>query len=161
MGNVLSKAAEFKFTCKVRATAHFKLAQTYSQRHIRLGIPVVACSAVAATSAFAKLGESTAFYLVLGAGTFSIVATVLSTLQTFLHFSELSTEHHRAAVSYETVWRRIDLFELKYDAQPDSADAHAALEEIAEQLNQVVAAAPTIPYLFYKQTEQPDGAVAA
>lgn len=158
MGNVLSKAAEYKFTCNVRSTAHFKLANSFLQRHTRLGMPVVGLSAFAATATFAKLVESTSIYIVLGTGALSILATVLSSLQTFLNLSDLSTKHHRAAVAYEAVLRKIDLFELKYDNRPDSPEAQTALEQIAEKLNQTVAAAPTIPYALYKKTEQPETA---
>ena len=71
--------------------------------------------AVVATSIFGLLSKKDKIvWLVIATGAISVLASILSALQTFLKFSETAQEHHSAAVAYEGMRRRLDIFILSY-----------------------------------------------
>lgn len=52
--------------------------------------------------------------LKLGTGLLSLIATRLAALETFLSFSDLQTQHKRAAAGYSIARREIESFVMKY-----------------------------------------------
>ena len=94
---------------------HRVMADRMRQRHLLLGIPVVILTTLVGTSAFASIskakGDSITFLgvdpdvvLVL-VGTISVLAAVLSSLQTFLRYATRAEGHRIAALRYETLRR--------------------------------------------------------
>ena len=83
-----------------------------------LGIPVVVFAVVVGTTIFATLTESPNVSLRVAAGLLSMLAAVLSGVQTFLDYSGRAQQHHQAAVGYSRLRKEVEEF-LSFDSQPD------------------------------------------
>jgi hypothetical protein len=155
--DVSTKAREFWNMSVKKANAHFKASEMFGRRNMALGVPVVITTSIVATSIFASLSQrETNIWLAIPTGLLSVLAAVLSSLQTFLRFSELSSAHKAAAVSYDGVKRRLDLFFLEFGRDSDRPSALKRLEEIAGKLDSIGGAAPTIPDSIYRLVIKPN-----
>ena len=80
---------KWKERCNELQYAHYTAERVYANLNYALGIPVVALSAVAGTSAFASLQTDVSNQIALiVTGLVSMTAAILAWLQTFLRFSE-------------------------------------------------------------------------
>ena len=79
---------------------NFRASSYYAKVGKRFGIPVVITTTIVSSAIFASLGESDHKVLQLIAGFVSILSTILSSLQTFLGYSERSSSHKEAAAGY-------------------------------------------------------------
>jgi hypothetical protein len=148
--DILSKARDFWKFSIVQGNAHYLASETFGARNRWLGIPVTIMTAVVGTAIFATLSRAnTIQWLAIATGMLSITAAVLSSLQTFLRFSELSAAHKNAGTSYDEVRRALDLFFLRFGREPDREAAIKRLEEISKNLDAIAKAAPTIPDRIY------------
>ena len=96
-----------------RATAaragHYHLAGRSRRRNLFLGVPAVVFSTVVGTSLFATLTKQTInSTLRLVIGLVSVIAAILTALQTFLRFGERADKHVVAGDWYSAVRRDID-----------------------------------------------------
>ncbi|MCI0635655.1 MAG: SLATT domain-containing protein [Actinobacteria bacterium] len=96
---------------------HRLMADRLRRRHLLIGIPVVVLTTLVGTSAFASLnnarsdsittrGIDSDVVLVI-VGTLSVLAAVLSSLQTFLRYATRAEAHRIAALRYETLRREM------------------------------------------------------
>lgn len=94
---------------------HRLLADRMGRRNLLLGIPVVILTTLVGTSAFASLSNASSdsigtmgvdsdVVLVI-VGTISVLAAVMSSLQTFLRYATRAEGHRIAALRYETLRR--------------------------------------------------------
>ena len=86
---------------------HRLMADRLRRRFFMLGIPVVVLTTLVGTSAFASLqrtGKSSDVVLVI-VGSISVLAAILSSLQTFLRYATRAEGHRIAALRYETLRR--------------------------------------------------------
>ena len=150
MQDLRDKAEKYQRYTIIKCNAHYRASEIYSNKRLYLGVPATILSTVVATSIFASLSKgATSFLISFATGALSVVAAVLAALQTLLRYSELSTEHRRAAVSYESVRRRIDIFLLTYNQTDDREAALKQLEEITSKIDTIADAAPTVPDKMY------------
>ncbi|MGH2635686.1 MAG: SLATT domain-containing protein [Actinomycetota bacterium] len=85
---------------------HRLMSDRLRRRYLALGIPVVVLTTLVGTSVFASLQDSDVPTGVRFAiGTVSILAAVLSSLQTFLRYATRSEGHRIAALRYESLRR--------------------------------------------------------
>lgn len=148
--DILQKAEQFQNFSIKKCNAHFLAAETYKRRNLQLGIPVTVLTAVVATSVFGTLSQSEKIvWLVIATGTVSVLASILSALQTFLRFSETAQEHHSAAIGYEGMRRRLDIFILSQRENEQRGDGISELQEISSELDRIAGTAPTIPDKIY------------
>ena len=70
--------------------AYYTASRDFDRRHLWLGIPAIVFSATVGTTVFASLSKNTDLLIQVCAGALSISAAILTTLQTFLKYSELS-----------------------------------------------------------------------
>src|SRR4051812_10567533 len=125
--DIVEKAEQFQNYSIKKCNAHYLAAEINGRKNRWLGIPVTALTAVVATSIFGTLSQKeTIIWLSILTGGLSVVAAILSSLQTFLRYSEIAQDHRIAAVAYESMRRSLDLFLLKYRL---SDDRQAALDE--------------------------------
>jgi hypothetical protein len=91
--------------------AHFDAAMRFGKRNVQLGLPAIIFSTFVGTSVFASLNnEHIHVWLKIAIGLISVVAAVLTALQTFLGFSERAEKHRKTAVRYGAVGRQIEQF---------------------------------------------------
>jgi hypothetical protein len=148
--DILTKAEQFQNLSIKKTNAHYAAAEIFAGRDLKLGIPVTVATSIVATSIFATLTQDTkTLWISLVTGTLSIGAAILSGLQTFLRYSDLSARHRRAAVAYESIRRSLDLFNLEYKQSDDRSAALKRLAEIATKLDLTADAAPTLPDSIY------------
>lgn len=84
--------------------------------HLLLGVPVVIFTTIVGTGAFAAINQDTDNFWKVAAGTVSIVAAVLASMQTFFGFGERSDRHRIAATRYASTRRSIELALTSHDA---------------------------------------------
>jgi hypothetical protein len=104
--------------------------------HLLLGVPVVIFTTVVGTGAFAAINQDTNDFWKVAAGTVSIVAAVLASMQTFFGFGERSDRHRIAATRYASTRRSIELALTSHDA--------AAVPFIKGEMDRTGAASPQI-----------------
>lgn len=96
---------------------HQMSAEQTRGRHLLLGIPIVILTTIVGTGAFAAINESTSNFWKVAAGTVSILAAILASVQTFLGFGERSDRHRVAATRYANTRRSIELALTSHDAE--------------------------------------------
>ena len=81
----------------------------------------------------------------------SVCAGVLSARQTFLGFSDLQTQHKRAADGYSISRREIEFLAMKYPMAKGTADELGTpeFESLKKNLDELDKASPTIPDTVY------------
>jgi hypothetical protein len=120
---------------------HFLASHRYSKYNYMIGIPTIVVTTVVGTSVFASLStESRAVVATLAIGFVSIMAAILSSLQTFLGFPERADRHRDAGVKYGTIGRKMELL-INENAMPNGAEAAA----LKKELDDLAAASPKIP----------------
>ena len=87
--------------------AHHEAGRHYERRHKQIGIPVVIVSAVVGSAVFGTLGNSDQTAIQIVAGSLSLLVVILSSLQTFLAYSELSSRHIASATRYSALFREL------------------------------------------------------
>jgi hypothetical protein len=100
-----------------RAQFGHQLAADKTRRwHFVLGVPIVILTTIVGTSAFAAIGDSPSTFWKILAGTVSLLAAVLASVQTFLGYGERSERHRIAATRYANTRRSIDLTLVNHQA---------------------------------------------
>lgn len=148
--NTLEKAEQFQNFSIKKCNAHYKAAENNKRRNLQLGIPVTVLTATVATSVFGTLSQNEKIvWLIFLTGVLAVLASVLSALQTFLKFPETAREHHSAAVAYEGIRRKLDIFLLKYANDTDGSGGISELNNISLELDHIAKTAPTLPDAVY------------
>lgn len=90
--------------------AHYAAAERNSYRHLFIGIPAAAFSAIVGTAVFTSLDSTQTLDLRLRwlIGLISIVTAILTGCQTFLRFSEKADLHRSAAAKYAELRRDME-----------------------------------------------------
>jgi hypothetical protein len=108
-----------------------------------LGVPVVVLTTVVGTSVFASLQNGhVPSGLRIFIGSISILAAVLSSLQTFLRFGMRAEGHRIAAFRYETLRR--DMTQVLALPRGSRPDAVHQLDSVRQRLDRYAKESPTI-----------------
>lgn len=153
MDDILSRAREYSDTYAIAARGHHLASARAAKWNTYFGVPVTVVATIIGTSIFATINESPQQGWRIAAGLLSLAVAVLSSLQTFFGYSELSERHKVAATRYSAIRRQLEHFELKYAgaAEDKRRDALSELEEILQRLVELAEESPTIPdYLYYR-----------
>ena len=122
---------------------HRLMAERMRRRYLMLGVPIIVLTTVVGTSVFASLQNAkvpTTVRIVVGS--ISIIAAVLSSLQTFLRYGMRSQGHRIATIRYETLRRDIsELLALPRQARPDPV---RQLDSVRQRLDRYAKESPTI-----------------
>ena len=122
---------------------HRLMAERMRRRYLMLGVPIIVLTTVVGTSVFASLQNAkvpTTVRIVVGS--ISIIAAVLSSLQTFLRYGMRSEGHRIATIRYETLRRDIsELLALPRQARPDPV---RQLDSVRQRLDRYAKESPTI-----------------
>ena len=133
---------QWRIGLRVSHRAHFEAAKLYRKRHLWLAIPTVAISALLGTTVFANLQHSDDPRIKFALAVFSIAMIVLSSLQSFLRFSETSERHQTAAVQIGEVRRELE-------QQLVFAHRDPVVKALREKWDAADRQAPTIPSRIY------------
>jgi len=141
---VMQRLFDWECRCAAAEEVHFDVAEQLSRRNLFLGIPVVVLSAIVGTSLFASVsGDGVAVWIRIAAGTVSLIAGVLASIQTFLRFGARAEQHRVAAERWAAVKREIE----KVRALPAEqvGDANELLDDIKTRMDQAADKAPAMP----------------
>jgi hypothetical protein len=138
----LKRARESSFS-------HYAAEQRYFKTNLLIGVPATVFSAIVGTTVFASLEKDIDFRVKLLVGTISIIASILTGLQTFLRYSERAERHRKAGGNYSSI-RRV----IEQNLVFDDKITHDAVDGIRKQLDSVGAEAPNIPDSLWKLAEK-------
>jgi hypothetical protein len=145
--DVIETATRYAASCTNKSRCHFLAAERNKAKNLWLGIPTTIITTLVATSVFGTLAQKGEyFWLSVITGACSILAAVLSGLQTFLRFSESSQEHKSAAIAYQ--------FLLSYADGTHRDASLAELKTLVQELNEIDKLAPTIPDSVFDEVER-------
>lgn len=125
---------------------HYAMADWLTARGKRLGLALIAVTAITGTSAFLSLvatGASPALRVAIGVTSMS--AAVLASLQTFLRYSERAELHRRTGAQYGAVRRRLEAIHAADPWHGDLRDITLARDE----LDHIAQSAPQLPRRFF------------
>jgi hypothetical protein len=124
--------------------AHFRAADRFRERNIQLGLPAIIFSTIVGTSVFASLNNGDIpQWAKIAVGLISVVAAVLTALQTFLGFSERAEKHRRTGVRYGAVGRKIEQFLQTGSSAQQSTDD--LVDQIRERLDRLAEESLVLP----------------
>ena len=121
---------------------HFEYANELARRDLMLGVPVILITAMVGTTIFASLSQenvSTAWKIAVGM--LSVAAAVLSSLKTFLKYSEQSEKHRLAAARYGAVKRKLESVYVEESGAPDEK----YLDVLRSELDRLAEESPAVP----------------
>ncbi|UCV17925.1 SLATT domain-containing protein [Ferribacterium limneticum] len=121
---------------------HYNAAKRLGRYGRVFGVPVIVITAIVGASAFASiLSQTVPLYAKLIVGLCSLVATVLSSLQTFFKFSERSEKHRIFGAKFGAVRRELETLHIQAQIKSmELAAVRAKLDMLAEEAPDVDAA---------------------
>ena len=131
---------------KINDIAHRRAAAYYKNLGRVLGIPVTVFTIVTGTIIFSTLGSSENDQILLVVGFISLIAAIMSGLQTFLNYEELSVRHQASGIKYGYLRRHVDEI-LCFSHDPEQLQK--IMQEIREEWNRIEEESPTIPQRFH------------
>ncbi len=154
--DVMEKSKEYWSNAGNRERAHYRASKIAERRHLKIGLPNVALSAVVATSIFSTLSENVDIGWRIATGVIALIAAILASLQAFLNFGERAEKDKAAGAKYAGVRRRLGLFELEFSGgqQFNRKAALDRLKEISVELNSLDIESPTLSNRNYDLGKQ-------
>lgn len=123
--------------------AHYVQATRFRRAGFWLGIPVIAITTVVGTAAFASISdEASSNEAKIIVGLFSVLATVLSSLQTFMKLPEKAELHRSFGARYGAIRRKLEQVYAERDGQQIP---HQVLSSLNAELTALAEEAPDVP----------------
>lgn len=121
--------------------SHQLMAEQLSSVHSWLGVLTIGITTIAgATTLLATLGEVSKVVLAL----FTLLAAILSSLQTFLKLEDRTSLHRLAGAGYGNVRRKLELAMTL-----ESPEKEARLKEAESELNKLATESPSVSKRVY------------
>jgi hypothetical protein len=122
---------------------HRVMADRMRRRYLMLGVPVVVLTTVVGTSVFASIQDSTVpTWVRVLVGSVSILAAVISSLQTFLRYGMRAEGHRVAAIRYETLRR--DMAAVLAIPRASRTEPLRQLDSVRGRMDRYAKESPTI-----------------
>ena len=128
----------------VTQRAHYLSADHFGARKYWLGIPAVVLSTLVGTSVFATVQKQPDLWLQISVGLASVLAALLTSLQTFLGYSERAEKHRIAGAKYGALGRELE--QLRALEVSPTADA---MNEVRKRLDDLAVESPNNPLRIY------------
>ncbi len=131
--------------------AHYEMANILAARESWLGVPVILITTIIGTSVFASLTATTiAPEAKIIVGLLSVLAAVMSSLQTFFKFSERAEKHRATAARFGTIRRKL---EVVYAENVGIEERHY-VTAMREELDRLGEEAPHIPVAVFEKIQK-------
>lgn len=131
--------------------AHYEMANIFSRRERWLGVPVILITTVIGTSVFASLtSQVISPEAKIAVGMLSVVAAVLSSLQTFFKYSERSESHRSAAARFGAVRRKLEVI---YAENSQSEERHY-ISTLRDELDRLADESPHVPVTVFGKIQK-------
>ena len=122
--------------------SHNEAAKNFDRCRYFIGIPAAILSTIVGTSVFASLGKTIDPYMQIIVGLISVLAAVLSALQTILRYSERAEMHRSSAARYGSIRRKVE--EILVSNKGDS-ELNSDIRSIRQEIDKLAKDAPNIP----------------
>ncbi|MEM1278437.1 MAG: SLATT domain-containing protein [Cyanobacteria bacterium P01_H01_bin.152] len=113
-----------------------------------MGVPTIIISTLIGTTIFASLGSSQKIYIQIAVGLMSLSAAILSSLQTFLDYSELAGKHKQASIKYGELRREME--QVLVENLDEEKQSHF-MKAFSAKWNALDTDSPTIPNKVYSK----------
>jgi hypothetical protein len=131
---------------------HYRCVNFFSALNLLLGIPAIVLAMTVGTAVFVSLERETSGYVKIVFGLISIMAGVLSILQTFLRYSERSEKHRTTSARYGAIRRRLEyIWTLAPD---DKEEISNILAGINKELDHLAESSPEVPAFIFKRVKK-------
>ena len=110
-------------------------------------MPTVALSAVVGTAVFATLQQQSSFWLQFGVGAMSVIAAILTALQSTLRYQELAEKHRGAGAKYNAVGREIELLRTYSEISAEK------IEDLRIRIDSLAFESPHIPQAVHEHMQ--------
>ncbi|MCH8621580.1 DUF4231 domain-containing protein [Undibacterium sp. TS12] len=131
--------------------AHYEMANQLATRERWLGVPVILITTIIGTSVFASLTASTiAPEAKIIVGLLSVLAAVMSSLQTFFKYSERAEKHRSTAARFGTIRRKLEVIYAEHAETED----HHYVTAMREELDRLVEEAPHVPVDVFEKIQK-------
>src|SRR5262249_30346499 len=94
---------------RVNEESHYNASKAYRRYHQWLGLPVVAFSALVASSSYFAIQTSAATWLRVVAVLIGAISVILAAAQSFSRFSETAEAHRRSGAQFSGIRRLIEV----------------------------------------------------
>jgi hypothetical protein len=110
---------------RVAATqrAHYSSADRFGRKKYWLGIPAVILSTIVGTSVFATIQKQPSATVQIAVGLASVLAALLTSLQTFLGYSERAEKHRIAGAKFGALGRELEVLRATGNVTPEMIDS--------------------------------------
>lgn len=125
--------------CRESQFAHYEVAAKYASYHKKLGIPTIGVAAIVSCSVFAVFEENGGEFAKVAATSLSLLSVLLTSLQTFLKFSETAAAHNATAAEYASLRRELEVLNA-IQQQKDPV----LVSEIGGRISALASRAPNI-----------------
>lgn len=132
---------------RILSLGNFRAATYYNKRHKTFGTLVVIATSVVGSTIFGTLGKNSNPPIQVAAGCISLFAVVLSSLQTFLGYSELSNKHKDSGIKFGELRSEVQV--LLSDDFAKIPDLEAKINSIQAKWNVVEKECPSVPKKIY------------
>lgn len=123
----------------VVAVGHYRAALRYSRLHFGMALPTVGLSAIVGTAVFATLQQQSSFWLQFSVGAMSVLAAILTALQSTLRYQELAEKHRGAGAKYNAIGREIELLRTYSETSAEK------IEDLRIRIDALAFESPHIP----------------
>jgi hypothetical protein len=149
--DILAQADRYRIRAYRKGRSQFLAAKAAQAKNVWLGVPVVVTTAIVGTTIFATLSERPDIRWQITTGLLSIAAAVFASLQTFFRYSEAAEKHRSAGSGFGTLYRKFELFLLKFhSATPqDRTKALEDLQSLVDAYNLLEAVSLDVPDSLY------------
>ncbi len=130
---------------RIRNIAHQRAADYYNSRGRMLGLVVTIFTVIVGTSIFGSLSVSNNQDILIVVGLISLVAAILSGVNTFLNYSQLAAKHMEVGLAFGELRRRIDVIDC---LESDDATIEKNLTEIEEKYDAILKGSVEPPTRF-------------
>lgn len=144
--------SEWESDLKLITWSHYQAAASARKYRYYLGVPTVALTALVGTCVFVSIVEDIPVWFEVLIALASILATVLSALQTFMKYSERADEHKEAGSRFAPLVKEIE--QAKTFPPEEKENFQALCDSIRERWDRASALSPTVPPHIWRQNRE-------
>lgn len=149
-GEIIREAKRIEEALLYSSKGHFSASHFWENFHLRIGVPMILCSAVAGASALSKFDPDHIF-----AGLLSILVAVLSGVITFLNPNEKVRVHLSAGNNYDSLMNKVRIFWSIGCWRDESEQVLTeTLKNFSEQKDHLNQTCPQIPRWAYNRAKK-------
>lgn len=122
--------------------AHYACMRLFSRLHLLLGIPGLALSTAVGTAVISSLEDEATSTWKIFWGLLSVLAAVLTALQTFLGLAERAEKHRQTGAGYGAVRRQLELLKTFPTSEEEDLET---LRAVKDDMDELAKNAPELP----------------